>query len=114
MAVLLGYSICTGPIGLLVGQATERWQNELRNDPNTSDTLVDAGKWIGIAERVLIFTFVLLNQFEAIGFLIAAKSILRFKEGQQGTKHSEYVLVGTLVSYGLAILVGLAVRLLIG
>ena len=111
MAILVGYTICTLPIGMIVGMATQRWQQELANESGASDTLIDAGKWIGIAERTLIFTFVLLSQYEAIGFLIAAKSLLRFREGEKGTKHSEYVLVGTLLSYGLAILVGLLTKL---
>ena len=83
----------------------------MTNPLSPSDTLKDAGKWIGIAERVLIFSFVLLNQYEAIGFLIAAKSLLRFREGATAARQSEYVLVGTLLSYGFAILIGLLIRL---
>lgn len=110
MAVLSGYLICTTPVGFVIGIATSKWQRQLAG---SSDTLVEAGKWIGIAERVLIFSFVLLNQYEAIGFLIAAKSLLRFREGKQAAKQSEYVLVGTLLSYSLAILIGLLIKLTI-
>lgn len=115
VAVLSGYLICTAPIGFIVGMATSKWQRQLVDplNPSASDNLDDAGKWIGIAERVLIFSFVLLNQYEAIGFLIAAKSLLRFREGEKAAKQSEYVLVGTLMSYSLAILVGLMTKLVI-
>ncbi len=44
------------------------------------------------------------------GFLLAAKSLLRFRETD--TVKSEYVLVGTLLSFGIAILVGVGVKLL--
>ncbi|MFO7902720.1 MAG: hypothetical protein R6U98_08675, partial [Pirellulaceae bacterium] len=43
-----------------------------------TEGLFRAGLWIGRLERVLILTFFLLQRFEAIGFLIAAKSIFRF------------------------------------
>ena len=113
VAIATGYFMCITPIGYVIGVATKRWQDELAALPNASDTLVDAGRWIGITERVLIFTFVLLKQYEAIGFLIAAKSILRFKESERAQKQSEYVLVGTLLSYSLAILTGILIQLMI-
>ena len=60
---------------------------------------------------MLTLVFVMLEQYEAIGFLLAAKSLLRFKETD--TVKSEYVLVGTLLSFGIAILLGVVVKLLI-
>jgi len=61
------------------------------------------GVLIGQLERALIFLFVVIGQPEGIGFLIAAKSILRFEKAQGETKHAEYVLIGTLLSFTLAI-----------
>jgi len=49
-----------------------------------------------------------MGQYEAVGLIIAAKSILRFK----GTQHSEYVLVGTLLSFGIAVFTGILLNLL--
>ena len=60
-------------------------------------------------ERGLILIFVVLAQYEAIGFLIAAKSILRFNETTSENEKSEYVLTGTLLSLAIALLLGLAV-----
>lgn len=75
LAVIAGYLIVTWPLGILIGIATERW----RNEPGVNtDGLAKAGMWIGFFERFLIFTFILINQYTAIGFLIAAKSVLRF------------------------------------
>ena len=51
----------------------------------------------------------MLSQFEAIGFLIAAKSILRFSETSKGTEKSEYVLVGTLFSFLIALSTGILI-----
>jgi hypothetical protein len=57
-----------------------------------------------------VLTFILLNQFEAVGFLLAAKSILRFKEAE--TLKSEYVLIGTMLSFAIAIAFGISVSLI--
>lgn len=58
-------------------------------------------------ERLLTLVFVLIGQYEAIGFIIAAKSLLRFKDTD--TARTEYVLVGILLSFGIALVCGLAV-----
>ena len=64
----------------------------------------NAGRVIGILERVLIYYFVLNAQFAAIGLVLAAKSFTRFKELEK-REYAEYVLVGTLSSTLLAIMV---------
>lgn len=70
--------------------------------------LASAGKWIGICERILILTFVLVGQYTAIGFLMTAKSILRFSEKEANTQlKTEYILVGTLVSFVSAAMIGI-------
>ena len=74
-----------------------------------NEDLPNAGKLIGIIERFLVLTFVILNQFEAVGFLIAAKSILRFKD--DNTIKTEYVLIGTMLSFGIAITLGIIINL---
>lgn len=84
--------------------------------------LPGAGQLIGRLERVLILTFVLLGRWEAIGFLLTAKSILRFPElssnAQLQATHPhatpspltpEYVIAGTLLSMGGAVLMGVVV-----
>ena len=68
-----------------------------------------SGKLIGYLERGLILIFVIFSKYEAIGFLIAAKSILRFGEASSGTEKSEYVLAGTLLSLAFALLLGILV-----
>jgi hypothetical protein len=56
----------------------------------------------------------LAGQFAAIGFLIAAKSIFRFNDTREdGNKKAEYFLLGTLISFILAIVIGLLIKHLI-
>jgi hypothetical protein len=58
--------------------------------------------------------FVTTGQIQAIGFLVAAKSVFRFSEIQhEGNQKAEYFLLGTLVSFTLAIVVGLGIQFLI-
>ena len=64
--------------------------------------LIDGGKWIGLLERALIFVLIMAQEFQAIGFLIAAKSILRFQYAKERS-HGETVIIGTLASFGWAI-----------
>ncbi|MEL6598382.1 MAG: DUF3307 domain-containing protein [Pseudomonadota bacterium] len=64
--------------------------------------LPEGGLYIGLLERALVFLFVMIGQFTAIGFLIAAKSVLRFGVAND-RKMSEYVIIGTLMSFGWAI-----------
>lgn len=82
---------------------------------NEDESLNNAGKYIGILERILVFSFILVGKWEAIGFLIAAKSVFRFGDLKESKdrKLTEYILIGTLLSFGIAIGTGLLVLLLI-
>lgn len=85
------------------------------DDPKEGGSLKNAGKYIGMLERLFVFGFILIGQWAAIGLLIAAKSVFRFGDLNKGKnrKLTEYVLIGTLLSFGLAILAGLAYDYLI-
>ena len=76
------------------------------NMPEEQDSGFNAGALIGTIERWLILIFVCLQRYDALGLLIAAKSIIRFSEAQN--KKSEYVLAGTLLSIFIAVLAGMA------
>ncbi len=105
------YLIVIFPVGFLIGKATKRWHTQIEPS-NQNNSLEAAGRYIGIFERILVLTFILTNNFSAIGFLIAAKSILRFSDKSEtgARKQTEYVLIGTLMSFAVTILLGLLVR----
>ena len=109
LAVLIGFIIVIFPVGFIIGKATEKWQKEIAKD-SKHESLKKAGRYIGIFERVLVLTFILSGNFSAIGFLIGAKSILRFGDAKGARKHTEYVLIGTLMSFAICIAVGLLIR----
>lgn len=85
-------------------------------EDTAEDSLPHAGKYIGMLERLLVFGFIVLQQWAAIGWLIAAKSILRFSDLSRAKdrKLTEYVLIGTLLSFSMAILAGLLYLYLAG
>lgn len=108
-AVLL-LAIClmlvTSVSAILMRLLMSRWALP---DDKPEDSLPQAGKYIGMLERLLVFGFIVLGQWPAIGWLIAAKSILRFSDLSRAKdrKLTEYVLIGTLLSFSMAIIVGL-------
>lgn len=67
------------------------------------------GATIGVLERLLIVTFVLVGAEAAIGFVIAAKTIARFRL-LDDRDFAEYYLLGTLASVSVAIVTGLIAR----
>lgn len=88
---------------------------EVQKDENGGgESLKDAGRYIGILERLFVFGFILIDQWAAIGLLIAAKSVFRFGDLNKGKnrKLTEYVLIGTLLSFGSAIASGMAYKYL--
>jgi hypothetical protein len=93
---------------VLIKVTISKWAPVTENDNHSS--LEKAGRFIGILERLFVFGFIVTNHWEAIGFLLAAKSVFRFGDLKDAhdRKLTEYILIGTLLSFGLAIVAGLA------
>ena len=70
------------------------------------------GRTIGVLERLLLYILVLLGQWGALGLVVAAKSIARFRE-LESQKFADYYLTGTLTSILVAITTGIFVRWII-
>lgn len=100
----------TKPTSIIIKNIISIWTPENQNGSDTS--LANAGNYIGILERLFIFCFIITGHFEAIGFLLAAKSIFRFGDLKEAKdrKLTEYVLIGTLLSFGIALLTGLLIH----
>jgi hypothetical protein len=103
---LTAFIFLTVPAGILIGQLTKQWREKIAD----AESLANAGKWIGMIERIIILVFVLHNQYSAIGLLVAAKGIIRFNEKDRPEIKTEYLVIGTLMSIGLAIITGLLTR----
>lgn len=96
----------TYPASIIMGKILEGMSNQIETDHKS---LPNAGKYIGIIERLFVLIFIVIGRWEVIGLLIAAKSVFRFNDLKErnNRKLTEYILIGTLVSFGMAILAGL-------
>ena len=109
--VIAGYLIILSPSAVFIRMMLERITNHFSSD----GSLPLAGQSIGMLERVLMLTFILLDQFAGLGFLIAAKSVFRFGDlsASKDKKLTEYVMLGTLLSVSVTLFVGLGINYLI-
>ena len=105
--MLAAFVFVTSPAGILIGQMTSQWSKRI---DDADQSLAHAGKWIGIAERIIVLILVLQNQYSAIGLLVTAKGIIRFNEKDRQEVKTEYLVIGTLLSIGIAIVAGLIVK----
>ena len=112
LLIILGFIALVWPSGYIIGVATE----PLRKQIKEAKGLEKAGLWIGILERTLIYIFVLSNNVMAIAFLITAKTIFRFGEIKDHSrrKEAEYILIGTLFSFSLALLISYLIKYSLG
>lgn len=105
--ILAGAILATRAGGFAIGLLMEPFASRLLPDI-TAESLPGAGRVIGHLERGLIFALILLGQAQGVGLLIAAKSILRFGAVRDDRALSEYVIIGTLASFGWAIILAYA------
>ncbi|MEA2519628.1 MAG: hypothetical protein QOF49_1708 [Chloroflexota bacterium] len=77
--------------------------------PAPVDGSARVGSTIGMLERILIVVFVLTGTESAIGFVVAAKTLARFRL-LDDRAFAEYYLLGTLASVAVAIVSGLIGR----
>lgn len=100
-ALIAGLVIATRAGGFAVGALLAPY-----NAVDLPKGLENGGMLIGLLERAMIFLLVLAGEPAGIGFLIAAKSVLRleatFADGAKHHRAAEYIIIGTLASFGWA------------
>ncbi|AZA50224.1 DUF3307 domain-containing protein [Chryseobacterium carnipullorum] len=113
LKILMAALFLTTPASIFIKILLSSWTPvpETQSSLQT-ESLSSAGKYIGILERLLVFTFIMVNHWEGVGFMVAAKSVFRFSDLAQAKqrKLTEYVLIGTLLSFGLAVLTGILIK----
>jgi len=107
LILLTAVVIVTVPSSVVIKMLISQWAPH--TGQNEDDSLQHAGKYIGILERLFALTFALTGHWEAVGFLITAKSVFRFGDLRKAKdrKMTEYVLIGTLLSFGIALFTGM-------
>ncbi|MEN8250866.1 MAG: DUF3307 domain-containing protein [Bacteroidota bacterium] len=96
-------------ISIVIKVLTSKWSIA---EDQENESLKNAGAYIGMLERLFVLAFVIFNQWSAIGFLLAAKSVFRFGDLSKAKdrKLTEYILIGTLLSFGFAIIIALVYK----
>lgn len=107
MIYLIGYFLCISLGPIFVEYVLRRVH--IRDD---SRGIKGAGRLIGILERIITLTLVILDQIEAIALIIAAKSIIRFQSAKE-IRFAEYYLIGTMSSVLFALIIGLLARTIV-
>lgn len=69
----------------------------------------NAGTVIGILERIITAVLILCGQYSAVGLVLTAKSVARFKQ-LEDRDFAEKYLIGTLTSLALALIAAVAVK----
>lgn len=114
LKILTGVLFLTMPCSIIIKTIITAWTPNPTEKTNIgTDSLANAGKYIGILERLLVFVFILVDHWEGVGFMIAAKSVFRFSDLAEAKqrKLTEYVLIGTLLSFGIAVITGIIVKI---
>ena len=104
LLIITGYLVCLKPANIFIREVFKATEIQVSSD----NEMPNAGKVIGVLERILTLTFIIISQYSAVGFLIAAKSILRY--GNNETLKTEYVLIGTMLSFGIAVIAGIIIN----
>ena len=113
LLLVLAYSLVLKPASVVIGFIL----NQIATPASGAGSgLPTAGHWIGMMERVLVLTLILVGQYGGVGFVIAAKSVLRFSDLRNANDRAltEYILLGSLLSLGLTLLLGIGVVQLLG
>ena len=97
----------------IVRQVLEGFPLVLPGVQGGTSRIDNMGRTIGCLERYLIFTLVLIGEWGALGFVLAAKSIARFRE-LENQAFADYYLIGTLTSVVVAVATGITIRLVLG
>jgi hypothetical protein len=101
--IILLYTICLSPAAVLIKKVLI-FLSIQQDDSNEGKTdLVNTGYLIGVLERIIILSLGLAGQIGAIGFILAAKSLARFKQ-LDDKQFAEKYLIGTLLSVTIALI----------
>jgi hypothetical protein len=111
--IIMGVLLLMSESNLLIQYFLKLKGNDFSKGINENDTdEYNVGRYIGNLERIIFFILIFIDQYSSVGFIIAAKAFTRFKE-LEDRKFAEYVLVGTLMSLGLALIDSLYIKYLV-
>ena len=100
-AIVLSTKFCS----IIISYIIKPYQSKIFINEKNDNGSINTGRLIGYLERLIILVLFITDLPVMVGFLITAKSILRYGEikNEKDKLMIEYVLIGTLLSFTLGI-----------
>lgn len=106
--IFSGFLIAVFEGNYLIVHVLKRYTSFLSDSTDIIDKNKGMGKLIGCLERGIIYGLIISGNISAIGFVLTAKAIARFKE-LENKAFAEYFLVGTMLSLAVTMATGFAI-----
>lgn len=109
IVVVIAVLVCWKPTSIFIGMIMESIQPGTTDECEGKKETINVGSLIGQLEREIILMLGICGQYGAIGLVLTAKSLARYKQLEEQSFAEKY-LVGTLVSTLIAVLCIIAVN----
>jgi len=105
LVIIISIILVTKFSSIIISYIIKPFQLKIFKEENNNLDKIQTGRVIGYLERLAILVLFLANLPTVVGFLITAKSILRYGEIKSNYDKVmvEYVLIGTLLSFAIGI-----------
>ena len=103
---VVGYIVIFRPASIVIALVLSHHTKQLEG--KNGENLGQAGRYIGYVERLLALSFILVDEYTGLGFLVATKTVFRVGDlsRQKDMRLTEYMMLGTLLSFATALIVG--------
>ncbi|HJA91705.1 MAG TPA: hypothetical protein H9717_01055 [Candidatus Eisenbergiella merdipullorum] len=106
LAWSLKFLLLYKPANILIVYLLQSYKPDSKDDKKEENDK-QAGRFIGVLERLIMAILISIDQYSAVGLVLTAKSIARYDRISKDPAFSEYYLLGTLLSVLIAIGVSL-------
>jgi len=105
LTIIIAVILITKFSSIVISYIIRPFQAKIFKGENNNKDEIKTGRIIGYLERIIILVLFLADLPAVVGFLITAKSILRYAEikSEKDKVMVEYVLIGTLLSFTIGI-----------
>lgn len=110
LIIIIAVILTTKFSSIIISYIIKPFQVKIFKGANNNKDEIKTGRIIGYLERIIILVLFLAELPAVVGFLITAKSILRYAEikNESDKVMVEYVLIGTLLSFTVGIIIAFA------
>lgn len=116
LVIVIAVIVLTKFSSIIISYIINPYQIKIFKGENNNKDEIKTGRIIGYLERIIILVLFLAELPAVVGFLITAKSILRYAEikNESDKVMVEYVLIGTLLSFTIGISIAFITSKILG